>query len=89
MGRLRTTARSQTCRATSPAATVDSSRLSKDQLPALGLTVNVASAAAMAAAQINAANQAAAAAAAAAKSRPASLAGDGCLCGSNASLPPP
>lgn len=50
-----------------------SSRLSKDQLPMLGLTVNVPSAAATAAAQMNAAKAsaaAAAAAAAAAKCRP-------------------
>ena len=50
-----------------------SSRLSKDQLPILGLTVNVPSAAATAAAQMSAANkaaEAAAAAAAAAKARP-------------------
>lgn len=51
-----------------------SSSLSKDQLPMLGLTVNVPSAAATAAAQMSAASkaaEAAAAAAAAAKARPA------------------
>lgn len=56
-----------------------SSRLSKDQLPILGLTVNVPSAAATAAAQMSAASkaaEAAAAAAAAAKARPGHADGD-------------
>lgn len=60
-------------RASTSSCSSSSSRLSKDQLPMLGLTVNVPSAAATTAAQISAASkaaEAAAAAAAAAKARP-------------------
>jgi hypothetical protein len=60
-------------RSSTSSCSSNSSRLSKDQLPMLGLTVNVPSAAATAAAQMSAAckaAEAAAAAAAAAKARP-------------------
>jgi hypothetical protein len=60
-------------RSSTSSCSSNSSRLSKDQLPMLGLTVNVPSAAATAAAQMSAASkaaEAAAAAAAAAKARP-------------------